>query len=179
MMVFLKIFIQLVSIYRAAAMLVFVLFYTVIPNEINSVILTTAILSDLLDGYLAKKYQLTSIGGKLLDLFSDKYLNCISIIFLIIEGYPLLPLLIILTKEIFVLSFRSIEVNGKFVISANRILGGIMTGALWFIVLLHINKKFLSEIENALIVLGVLNLLYLLYKIASNISSLRSIFKSK
>lgn len=178
-MVFLKIFIQLVSIYRAAAMLVFILFYTVIPNEINSVILTTAILSDLLDGYLAKKYQLTSIGGKLLDLFSDKYLNCISIIFLIIEGYQLLPLLIVLTKEIFVLSFRSIEVNGKFVISTNRILGGIMTGTLWFIVLLHINKKFLSEIENAIIVLGVLNLLYLLYKIASNISNLRSIFKSK
>lgn len=160
-------------------MLVFVMFYTVIPNEINSVILTTAILSDLLDGYLAKKYQLTSIGGKLLDLFSDKYLNCISIIFLIVEGYPLLPLLIILTKEIFVLSFRSIEVNGKFIISTNRIVGGIMTGTLWFIVLLHVNKKFLSGIKNAIIVLGVLNLLYLLYKIVSNISNLRSIFKSK
>lgn len=160
-------------------MLVFVMFYTVIPNEINSVILTTAILSDLLDGYLAKKYQLTSIGGKLLDLFSDKYLNCISIIFLIVEGYPLLPLLIILTKEIFVLSFRSIEVNGKFIISTNRIVGGIMTGTLWFIVLLHVNKKFLSGIKNTIIVLGVLNLLYLLYKIVSNISNLRSIFKSK
>lgn len=160
-------------------MLVFILFYTMIPNGITSVILITAILSDLLDGYLARKYQLTSTGGKLLDLFSDKYLNCISIIFLIIEGYPLLPLLIILTKEIFVLSFRSIEVNGKFVISTNRTIGGIMTGTLWSAVLLHINKIFLSGITNIIIILGALNLLYLFYKIASNISNLRSIFKSK
>lgn len=160
-------------------MLIFILFYTVIPNMINSVILITAILSDLLDGYLAKKYQLTSIGGKLLDLFSDKYLNCISIIFLIIEGYPLLPLLMILTKEIFVLSFRSIEVNGKFVISTNRILGGIMTGALWFMVLLHVNKILLPGIGNAINILGSLNLLYLIYKILSNISNLSSVFKSK
>lgn len=179
MVVLLKIFIQLVSIYRAAAMLTFVLFYTVIPNEIISAILITAILSDLLDGYLAKKYQLTSLGGKLLDLFSDKYLNCISIIFLIIEGYPLLPLLMILTKEIFVLSFRSIEINGKFVISTNRTLGGIMTGILWFLVLFHVNKIFLPWIKSAIVILGILNVFYLLYKIASNISVLRSIFKSE
>ena len=178
-MAFLKILIQLISIYRAAAMLVFILFYTVIPNEINSAILITAILSDLLDGYLAKKYQLTSIGGKLLDLFSDKYLNCISIIFLIIEGYPLLPLLIILTKEIFVLSFRSIEIDGKFIVSTNRTLGGFMTGMLWLMVLLHINNKFLPIIDKLIIILGILNLFYLLYKIASNASNLRSIFKSK
>lgn len=160
-------------------MLIFILFYTIMPNATNSFILITAITSDLLDGYLAKKYNLMTTGGKLLDLFSDKYLNCISIIFLIIEGYPLLPLLIVLTKEIFVLSFRSIEIDGKFVISTNRTLGGIMSGTLWIIVFFHINHVFSPVLKNSIIILGVLNFIYLIYKIASNISSLKEVFRSE
>ncbi len=175
-MVFLKVFIQLISIYRAGAMLSFILFYTITSNEINSILLITAITSDILDGYLAKKYKLTSTGGKLLDLFSDKYLNCISIIFLIIEQYSLLPLLLILTKEIFVLSFRSIQIDGDFLISTNRTIGGVMTGLLWFTVFLHINKIFVSAINIIVTILGILNFLYLIYKIAKNMSKLKKSF---
>lgn len=99
-MLLLKILIQIISIYRAISIFVFILFYKIISNEINSLLLVTAISSDFLDGYLARKFNLVSTGGKLLDLFSDKYLNCLSIIFLIIERYRLLPLLLVLTKEI-------------------------------------------------------------------------------
>lgn len=174
----LKMLIQLVSIYRAVAMLIFISLYTVIPNEVNSILLVSAIISDLIDGYLARKFNLTTTGGKLLDLFSDKYLNCISIIFLIIEQYSLLPLVIILTKEIFVLSFRSIEIDGKFIISTNRIFGGIMSGALWLSVFLHINSIWDFAINEIIIILGILNFLYLIYKIVSNFSNLKKVFKS-
>ena len=174
-----KILIQLISIYRAVAMLTFILFYTIMSNATNSFILITAIASDLLDGYLAKKYDLMTKGGKLLDLFSDKYLNCISVIFLIIEGYPLLPLLMVLTKEIFVLSFRSIEIDGKFVIATNRTLGGIMSGTLWVVVFFHINHVFFPVLEKSIVILGALNLIYLIYKIISNISNLKEVFRSE
>ena len=176
-MLYLKVFIQLISIYRAASIFVFILFYRILPNEANSVILITAISSDLLDGYLARKFHLATTGGKLLDLFSDKYLNCISIIFLIIEEYPLLPLLAVLTKEIFVLSFRSIEINGVFVISTNRILGGIMTGMLWLTVFFHVNHIFFFGLREVVIFLGILNFFYLIYKIVSNISNLKMVFE--
>lgn len=178
MKLLLKITIQLISIYRAVAILIFILFYTIIPNEINSLLLITAILSDLLDGYLAKKNQMTSRGGKLLDLFSDKYLNCISIIFLIIEEYSLLPLIMILTKEIFVLSFRSIEIDSKFIISTNRIIGGIMSATIWFAVFFHINQIFVFAIDRIIVVLGIANLIYLIYKIVVNFSKLIEAFKS-
>lgn len=177
-MLLLKILIQLISLYRAISMLIFILFYKVISNEISSFLLITAISSDILDGYLARKYHLISLGGKLLDLFSDKYLNCILIIFLIIEHYWMLPLLLILTKEIFVLSFRSITVDGKFIITTNRTLGGIMSGMLWSAVFLHINNIFTSLIGSIIIILGILNFFYLIYKIFSNISSLKKVFKS-
>ncbi len=177
-MLLLKVLIQLISLYRAISILIFILFYKVIPNEINSFLLITAISSDLLDGYLAKKFHLMTTGGKLLDLFSDKYLNCISIIFLIIEQYKLFPLLLILTKEIFVLSFRSITVDGKFIIATNRTIGGIMSGTLWLAVFLHINNMYLSLIGSIINILGILNFFYLAYKIFSNIPNLKKAFKS-
>lgn len=177
-MLLLKVLIQLVSLYRAISILVFILFYKIIPNEISSFLLITAISSDFLDGYLARKYHLITTGGKLLDLFSDKYLNCISITYLIIEQYSLLPLLLILTKEIFVLSFRSITIDGKFIIATNRFIGGIMSGTLGLAVFLHINNIFTSLIEIIIILLGVFNFLYLIYKIFSNISDLKKAFKS-
>lgn len=177
-MILLKILIQIISIYRAISMFIFILFYTVIPIEINIFLLITAISSDLLDGYLAKRYNLTTTGGKLLDLFSDKYLNCISIIFMIIEHYSLCPLLIILFKEIFVLSFRSIEIDGQFIIRTNRILGGIMSFSLWVTVFLHICNINAKCINGFIIILGIINFVYLIYKIASNISNLKKIFKN-
>lgn len=173
----LKILIQIISIYRAVAILVFIMFYTIIPNNINSILLITAVLSDFLDGYLARKFKMTSIGGQLLDLFSDKYLNCISIIFLIIQGYALLPLIMILTKEIFVLSFRSIIINGKFIISTNRTIGGFMTGTLWLAVFLHINRLLFFAINSIVIVLGISNFIYLVFKIVSNMSNIKKVFK--
>ena len=178
MLLLIKILIQLISLYRAISILIFILFYKIMSNGITSLLLITAIASDLLDGYLAKKFKLTSTGGKLLDLFSDKYLNCISIIFLIIEGYKLLPLLMILTKEIFVLSFRSISINGNFIITTNRYLGGIMSFTLWLAVILHINNAPISVVDVLVIILGLLNFLYLVYKIFSNISNLKKVFKN-
>lgn len=174
----LKIIIQLISLYRAIAMLFFIMFYTIMPCYVNLILLITAITSDLLDGYLAKKYKLTSIGGQLLDLFSDKYLNCISIIYLIIEGFPMLPLLFILTKEIFVLSFRSIKINGEFIISTNRTIGGFMTGILWGIVFLHTGNINFIPLTILINILGTLNLIYLLYKIYSNYNNLKKVFKN-
>ena len=177
-MIFLKILIQLISIYRAVSMFIFILFYAVVPCELNILLLFSAITSDLLDGYLAKKFNLTTTGGKLLDLFSDKYLNCISIIFLIIEHYSLGPLLVILFKEVFVLSFRCIEVDGEFIIHTNRILGGIMSGSLWAMVFAHICKINTIYVNIFIIILGFANFFYLIYKIISNISNLKKVFKN-
>ena len=72
-----KLIIQLISIYRAIAMFIFILYFEMNSNIFNTILVTTAISSDLLDGYLAKKHHLTTVGGQLLDLFSDKYLNII------------------------------------------------------------------------------------------------------
>ncbi len=174
----LKIIIQCISISRAALMFVFIIYYKKLNIEINTFILVTAFLSDIADGHLARKYKLTTLGGKLLDLFSDKYLTCIIIIFLIIEDYCLFSLLLILTKEIFIISFRSITIEGHSLIITNRLIGGFLAGALWITSILHINNIFLNYINIYIFVLGLFNFVYFAFKIYINISSLKEIFKT-
>lgn len=174
----LKIFIQLISMYRSFAMFFFILYYTKNSNLLNSFIIISAILSDSIDGFLARKYHLESIGGQLLDLFSDKYLTFISILFLIIQEYPLFPLLIILTKEIFVLSFRSITLNGEFVISTHRKIGGLLSGTLWITLLLEINDLFIPILKYVIWSIGICNFIYVFYKISFNHNKLKQVFKS-
>lgn len=173
-----KITIQLISIFRAIAAFAFILYFNYIPEIMNTILISLALFSDLLDGYLAKKYQLKSTGGQLLDLFSDKYLNCIAIIYLIVEGEPLLPLILILTKEIFILSFRSLKVNGQFVITTNRKIGGFFTASLFLIMILKLNKLLLMYLKIAIYILGIANVIYLIYKIISNRKLLWEVFKN-
>ncbi len=173
------ILIQCISLYRAITIFYFILFNQVTSIFINNFLFISSIISDYLDGYLAKKFKLETEGGELLDLFSDKYLNIISIIFLITENYPIFPLLIILTKEIFVLSFRSIKINNNFILKTNRLIGGFMSLFLYIIVLLNLNNIFLYSIYFLIYALGILNFIYLIYKIYSNLNYLKIIFKLK
>ena len=173
----LKIIIQLISLYRAVSLFVFIILSPLMSVTVNTFLLITAASSDLLDGYLARKFDLTTEGGRLLDLFSDKYLNCILTVYLIIEQYAKLPLIIILTKELFILSFRSIKINNQFVILTNRVLGGLMTLMLLLTVIMHINNLFMTYLSVFVHLLGLFNFIYLLYKIGSNASRIKEAFK--
>ncbi|MEI4380309.1 CDP-alcohol phosphatidyltransferase family protein [Streptococcus suis] len=173
-----KILIQLISLFRALAAFVFILYHGYLSEIISTCLILTALFSDLLDGYLAKKYKLESTGGQLLDLFSDKYLNFIAIIYLILAGLPLLPLVLVLTKEIFVLSFRSLKINNQFIISTNRVVGGCFTAFLFLILTLQINKLLLKYLPVGVLFLGITNLFYLIYKIMTNRKLLRDVFKN-
>lgn len=173
---FLKILAQAIRIYRAAAMMIFILFYAKVPNEVLSLLLITALLSDLLDDYLAEKLKFTTTSSRLLGLFSGRYLNCISVIFLMVREYPVLPLIIILTKEIFILSFRDVEIDGTPVITTNRVLGGVMSAALWFAVFCNVNSLLTGKIYPYIVFLSIVSFVHVTYALLSNARSLRKVF---
>ena len=68
-----------------------------------------AIITDYLDGYIARKTNTVTPLGALLDLLADKLLVCLILIwlvFLIPNFYVALPVLIIVSRELMISSIR-------------------------------------------------------------------------
>ena len=104
------------------------------------------IFSDFLDGYLARKLSVQSNAGKALDLFSDKYVSAVSVLFLVASGYPIIPAAVILLKEIFLLSMRSVSVECRGLFPPQRTLGGLSVFPLWVATCLELQTGILFDV---------------------------------
>ena len=63
-------------------------------------------LSDLLDGYLARKHKIVTNFGKLIDPMADKILVAAALIFLIGKGVDAWMVFLIITREFIVTTLR-------------------------------------------------------------------------
>src|SRR4030042_4758974 len=81
-----------------------------------------AFITDILDGYFARKYEAVTALGKLLDPLADKILVLISMIMLIpLNRIPILIVIVIIARELAVTALRSIAVSEGIVIQASRL----------------------------------------------------------
>jgi CDP-diacylglycerol--glycerol-3-phosphate 3-phosphatidyltransferase len=81
-----------------------------------------AFITDILDGYFARKYEAVTALGKFLDPLADKILVVISMIMLIpMERIPILIVIVIIAREIAVTGLRSIAVSEGIVIQASQL----------------------------------------------------------
>src|SRR4030042_1174038 len=79
-------------------------------------------ITDILDGYFARKYEAVTALGKLLDPLADKILVLISMIMLIpLNRIPILIVIVIIARELAVTALRSIAVSEGIVIQASRL----------------------------------------------------------
>ena len=73
---------------------------------IAPIIFIIAGITDFFDGYLARKYNVTSNFGKIVDPVADKMLIISTLLALSLEGfdyyYSFLPVLLIILREIFI-----------------------------------------------------------------------------
>lgn len=139
----------------ACPVLVVLVFMDSVPLRLGAwVLFIAAAVSDLYDGYLARKYGLITDLGKLLDPFADKLLLVSTFIpfYLLSHGeagvgrlpflgpLPLWVVLVILGRELFITVFRSYAARRGVVISAgasgkmkalsqNLFIGGLL---LWY-----------------------------------------------
>lgn len=102
----------------------FVLFMTVGKSPtavlIALVIFTAASLTDMLDGKIARKYNLVTNFGKFMDPLADKLLVCSAMICLIELGrIPSWIVLIIIAREFIISGFRLIASDNGIVIAAS------------------------------------------------------------
>jgi CDP-diacylglycerol--glycerol-3-phosphate 3-phosphatidyltransferase len=81
-----------------------------------------AFITDILDGYFARKYEAVTALGKFLDPLADKILVLISMIMLIpLERIPILIVIVIIARELAVTGLRSIAVSEGIVIQASQL----------------------------------------------------------
>lgn len=127
-----------ITIARIALIPVFVALYylTCIPNNFlyATIVFTVAAFTDFLDGYIARKYNLVTDLGKFLDPIADKVLVLTALILMItsVGGGVLgaidggISIIIIITREFIVSSFRMVAASKNMVIAADK-LGKIKT----------------------------------------------------
>lgn len=125
---------NLISIFRIAGIPLMIVFMMMIRRPLDAyplwnpwisflAALTYGIagLSDILDGYLARRAKISSVAGKFLDPLADKLLNLAAIIMLIPLGWiPAWLVVVILTREITVTALRGMAANERIVISASK-----------------------------------------------------------
>jgi CDP-diacylglycerol---glycerol-3-phosphate 3-phosphatidyltransferase len=91
------------------------------PNDcvVAALVYSGAALTDLLDGYLARRMNIVSVLGKFLDPLADKLLVMASLVWMVPLGrIPEWAVVLLLGREISVTGLRSIASSSGLVISA-------------------------------------------------------------
>jgi len=84
------------------------------------VIYLSACATDVLDGYIARKFNLVTDAGKLLDPLADKVMIMAMVVTFFIMGlYPLYMLIIILVKELLMVIGAAVLLRREVVVQAN------------------------------------------------------------
>lgn len=91
-------------------------------NWVALVSFVIAAISDYIDGWLARKLQLVTAMGKLLDPLADKILVCAAFIYLSTRGLcPVWITILIMGREFLVTGLRQIAVESGHVMAADRL----------------------------------------------------------
>lgn len=159
-----------------------VLFYHVtLGNLIMLILFVVASLSDFLDGYLARKYNLITTFGKFADPLADKIL-VLALLIILIEQHTLLPgyvVTIILARELMITTFRILAATKGIIMQAGW-LGKIKTTLQFIMVILLLINGSYTEIGVFEIIIIVVIVLTALMTIISGIEYIvknRIVFK--
>lgn len=113
------------TILRVILVPVFVLFMLAdlgIPGQkyIALAIFVIASLTDTLDGYIARKYNLITNFGKFMDPLADKLLVCSALIcFVSLDRMPTWIVLLIIAREFIISGFRLVAADQGIVLAAS------------------------------------------------------------
>lgn len=137
-----------------------------------------ASLTDFLDGFIARKYNMISNFGKFMDPIADKLLVCSALICLLVKMYDeneyfLYLVLLIIARDFIIQGFRLVASDTGVVIAANW-LGKIKTTLQMFMIGFLIAD--LEKLEVVSMVFEWVVLFFTLYSLFDYIYKNRSVF---
>ena len=107
--------------------------------ELTAAVIILSGLTDILDGFIARKFGMVSDLGKALDPLADK-LTQIAVLFCLLTRFPLiiLPLAVMSAKELFAFVLRLLVFTRTEIVESARWHGKLNTVILYAVILLHI-----------------------------------------
>jgi CDP-diacylglycerol--glycerol-3-phosphate 3-phosphatidyltransferase len=140
-------------------------------NIIAAIVFIVACLTDALDGYIARKYNLVTNFGKFADPLADKLLVCSALIcFVDFKLVPAWIIIIIIFREFIISGFRLVASDNGVVIAASNIAKFKTTAQMIMSILLIINfnNMLFNTLEQIFIylslILTVVSLIDYMYK---------------
>lgn len=82
--------------------------------------------TDLVDGRLARSKKVVSLFGDAMDVFGDRYSTVVSCVYAGFRGVYLVPIAIILLRELFSVAVRMVRVDGRPAMAQNHAVGGVV-----------------------------------------------------
>ena len=109
-------------LFLTAGFILFVAFESTWGHFTALILFIIAAISDFVDGWLARKMNLITPLGKLLDPLADKILVCSAFVFLTAEGLcPVWITALIIGREFLVTGLRQIAIEAGQVLAADRL----------------------------------------------------------
>lgn len=134
--------VQGVTLARVGGALVFAcIAFQRIPVVAIASCYSIAIVSDLLDGFLARRLRAETYLGKVLDLVGDKALTIVSLLYAAERGISFAPLALIGVREIAMTGLRLVRVQGTQLFPTNRAFGGTIATIMWSATLLLVASR--------------------------------------
>lgn len=152
-----------ITLFRVVMIPIFVVFMLVqdIPNGryIAAAIFIIAALSDLLDGYIARKHNLVTNFGKFMDPMADKLLVASALIcFVELKLLPAWIVIIIIAREFIISGFRLIASDNGVVLAAGW-WGKLKTNVqmiMSVMLIINLDNTFINILEQIAIYLAVI-----------------------
>jgi CDP-diacylglycerol--glycerol-3-phosphate 3-phosphatidyltransferase len=117
---------MLITLGRCAAVPVMVLLLSRTPTQVEAMVtmlvFVTAMIGDVVDGWLARKWEIQSVAGAFLDPIADKLMVLATLVMMIPLGWvPAWMVLVLEARELIVGAVRQIAVTEGLVIPAGSL----------------------------------------------------------
>jgi phosphatidylglycerophosphate synthase len=167
-----------ISLSRLLAALLFAsLAFQNIPLTLVAGVYVFAMGTDLIDGYLARRFKAGTYFGKVVDLVSDKSMTVVSLLYAAARGIDVFPLALIAVRDLIMIGARIIIVEDRQLLPTSKVVGGLLALMLWgdtlFLVLApnpHL-VRIANDIYWACSIIFTLNLLTRIWVSAGRIKS--------
>ena len=111
---------NVLTMIRMALIPVFVILHAMYLEKLALVTFCVASLTDWLDGFIARKYNLITDFGKLMDPLADKLMVCTALVMQGIRGYfPVIAVIIVILKELVMIYGSSYMLANDIVVYAH------------------------------------------------------------